>query len=48
MNATNKIDTFHDGYGWCIFINGNFFGRWDSRLEGCGRAMYALEGKRWE
>lgn len=43
MAATWKITTFHDSYGWCVFINGDYFGRFKDRLEGWGAAALAIE-----
>ena len=43
MNAACNITTFWDGYFWCSFINGDFFGRFRTQMEAWGEAAAAIE-----
>jgi len=42
-NATYEIKTFHDGYLWCVFINGDFWSRFSSQAVGVQAAHDYLE-----
>ena len=42
-NATYEITTFHDGYLWCVFINGDFWSRFASQAVGVQAAHDYLE-----
>lgn len=43
MATSWKIDAWWDGWGWCAYINGDFFGRFPTRLEAWAAAAREIE-----